>query len=363
VRTQLLKPVIHRDSYNEPVETELWDFLNETIFAPLAAMLDEAGIHGVQRGANHAGEKKADSRNRANARPFSFDAIAALTGALRSRRVWYADGVFSGDFDAASSRALRELGASAGTLAGKRTYSIDPAALPQEIKSAAEQSLADSQALHSAVGDMLAGIAATLASETVPTGINLKNAVDKITGGVNAQLSATLKPLRAGVRTPAEIPVEITPAMRAKLTAELTQNLNLGIKGVAQEEVEKLRELVEQNALAGYRSEKLIDIIQARLGVGKSRAAFIARNETSLFVSKYAEARYAEEGIGEYVWRTSNDSRVRHDHAILNKRIFSFNQPPIVDQATGRRGNPGSDYNCRCVAIPVMPLSGAHAFA
>ena len=72
-------------------------------------------------------------------------------------------------------------------------------------------------------------------------------------------------------------------------------------------------------------------------------------------VSKYRQIRYEEVGIDNYIWSTSHDSRVRHDHRELQGKVFSFSNPPITDKATGARNNPGEDFGCRCVAIPVMP--------
>ena len=45
---------------------------------------------------------------------------------------------------------------------------------------------------------------------------------------------------------------------------------------------------------------------------------------------------------------------MRKDHKRLNGKIFSWNDPPVIDTRTGRRGHPGDDYQCRCVAIPVF---------
>ena len=71
-------------------------------------------------------------------------------------------------------------------------------------------------------------------------------------------------------------------------------------------------------------------------------------------VSKYRQIRYEDVGIRRYMWSTSGDVRVRHDHKELNGKIFYFDNPPITDKATGARNNPGEDFGCRCVAIPVM---------
>ena len=59
----------------------------------------------------------------------------------------------------------------------------------------------------------------------------------------------------------------------------------------------------------------------------------------------------------EYVWSTSQDSRVRDSHRRLNRKKFRWDDPPVVDPKTGRRCHPGEDYGCRCVALPVFNLN------
>ena len=60
-----------------------------------------------------------------------------------------------------------------------------------------------------------------------------------------------------------------------------------------------------------------------------------------------------EGGFDRYVWTTRKDDRVRPDHARLEGRICSWNDPPVVDLRSGRRRHPGEDYNCRCTAAPL----------
>ena len=73
------------------------------------------------------------------------------------------------------------------------------------------------------------------------------------------------------------------------------------------------------------------------------------------------EKRYRELGSTEYVWETAGDGKVRpthgesNDHRSLNGRRFSWDAPPIVDAASGRRCHPGQDFGpCRCVARPIL---------
>lgn len=60
-----------------------------------------------------------------------------------------------------------------------------------------------------------------------------------------------------------------------------------------------------------------------------------------------------EGGFDRYVWTTKKDNRVRPDHARLEGRIISWNDPPVVDLRSGRRAHCGGDYNCRCTASPL----------
>ena len=58
-------------------------------------------------------------------------------------------------------------------------------------------------------------------------------------------------------------------------------------------------------------------------------------------------------GFGRYVWVTRRDDRVRPDHARLDGGIFRWDDPPVVDLRSGRRGHPNQDYGCRCSASPL----------
>jgi hypothetical protein len=42
-------------------------------------------------------------------------------------------------------------------------------------------------------------------------------------------------------------------------------------------------------------------------------------------------------------------------HKALDGKRFKFSEPPVVNKK-GERRNPGGDIQCRCVAIPVIPL-------
>jgi len=113
---------------------------------------------------------------------------------------------------------------------------------------------------------------------------------------------------------------------------------------------------MSEQVAQGFRADETSKIIQAEFGVSKNKAKFLARQETSLLVSAYREQRYTDAGIREYIWQSSHDERVRKSHKELNGRKFSWDNPPIVDPATGRKAHPGEDFGCRCIAVPVIRI-------
>jgi hypothetical protein len=60
--------------------------------------------------------------------------------------------------------------------------------------------------------------------------------------------------------------------------------------------------------------------------------------------------RQIRAGVEEYIWRSSDDDKVRHTHSAYDDRVFRWDTPPPD-------GHPGQAYGCRCVAEPVKPLA------
>lgn len=109
---------------------------------------------------------------------------------------------------------------------------------------------------------------------------------------------------------------------------------------------------VQRGFEAGRRASSIAQDISRRGEVSESRARFIARDQVSKLNGRLTQKRQSDLGIAKYVWRTSKDSRVRSRHRDLDGKTFSWDDPPIVDEATGRKEHPGGDYQCRCRAEP-----------
>lgn len=143
------------------------------------------------------------------------------------------------------------------------------------------------------------------------------------------------------------------------------------ITSIPEQMIDQVSDTLEKAWDAGSRVEELSAAIQDRFDVAESRADLIARDQTLKLNAQISETRAVASGIKRYIWSTSHDERVRGnpsgkypnpsktgrvtaDHYHLDGKTFYYSDPPVVDERTGRRENPGGDYQCRCTAAPVL---------
>lgn len=118
--------------------------------------------------------------------------------------------------------------------------------------------------------------------------------------------------------------------------------------------LDELEKTVLKSYLDGKPVSAIAREIQHSYSTTRSHARLIARDQIGKLNSKITQHQQKACGVRRYKWSDSGDSRVRRDHRRLNGKIFSWDDPPVIDTRTGRRGHPGDDYQCRCVAIPVF---------
>ncbi len=82
--------------------------------------------------------------------------------------------------------------------------------------------------------------------------------------------------------------------------------------------------------------------------VGERIAAEVIRLNNNV-TQRLDQQRQRRFGIENYIWRSSDDGRVRSSHADNDDQIFRWDSPPAT-------GHPGQDYGCRCTAEPIVPV-------
>ena len=67
------------------------------------------------------------------------------------------------------------------------------------------------------------------------------------------------------------------------------------------------------------------------------------------------QVRLQAMGVQSYIWVHTGGGRYpRKDHIEMNGKEYRYDDPPIIQKATGARGKPGDAIFCRCVAKPVF---------
>jgi SPP1 gp7 family putative phage head morphogenesis protein len=119
------------------------------------------------------------------------------------------------------------------------------------------------------------------------------------------------------------------------------------VEKAGREYAANVREVFGDPANMGLTVKELKEKLYALGDISKRHAAFIARDQTLKLNGAINQIRMKNAGITKYIWSTSKDERVRESHAELEGEVFDFSAPP-------EPGNPGEDFQCRCVAVPYI---------
>lgn len=138
--------------------------------------------------------------------------------------------------------------------------------------------------------------------------------------------------------------------LSARMAGFRKENLGL-IRSLCAEHVVRVGNVLRENA--GARVETIARELQESVGVSRSKAQLLARDQVLKINGQLTRDRHEAAGITEYIWSASRDVRVRRRHKELDGTRHAYDDPPVVDERTGRKAHPGQDFRCRCVAIPV----------
>lgn len=114
-----------------------------------------------------------------------------------------------------------------------------------------------------------------------------------------------------------------------------------------------LRKQVESLTWAAYANQtpraELAKQLVERIGASKTRARFIARDQTTKLAANLDRLRQQEAGITEYRWRHSGKAHPRPEHVARDGKIFAWADAPAD-------GHPGTEPNCGCRALAHIRL-------
>lgn len=332
---KLLPPQRLRPHYYERVEQALGQHFKSFLFAPLEAILAEAttqaeGVFG-------------------NTAPLPSP---TLVKALRQGTIQYVGDLVVGDFDAKLSGALRGLGATFDERRGG--FVLPNWTAPAWFKAEATAAQARAENVHQAILRKLDDIQTRLEGGQMNLILDTSEAIEAIEEGFETAAEA----LGITKRIPA--------AQRAAMEKRYLEDVRPYVAEATSKYIDKVHRDVTANAAAGFRYENIVADLQHIQGISESKARFLARQETSLFMADYRRERFTAAGVMRYRWSTSHDRRVRPeddaqkmkkygDHRVLDKQVFSYElKAPAQYMSRKQPSNPGEDYQCRCVDLAVL---------
>ncbi|WP_426447586.1 ADP-ribosyltransferase [Paenibacillus sp. S-38] len=133
------------------------------------------------------------------------------------------------------------------------------------------------------------------------------------------------------------------PWLDSFMRASVTENVGY-ITKIMEDYYAKVEAAVLQGVKNGQSLRQLTGEIKKAADVSYSKAKFIAVDQTGSILGQMTAKRHQAAGIRKFKWSTSHDERVRPEHRGYDGKVYEY----------GKHKLPGTDYRCRCVAIPVF---------
>ena len=149
------------------------------------------------------------------------------------------------------------------------------------------------------------------------------------------------------------------------ITNKIVDKIAKKIESFPLEMREEMVQYISHEGLQGRRSSDIMsDLLERFRSIGESRLQLIARTEVSKSQSALTQSRALSLGLNWYIWRTSDDARVRTAHEHMDSVLVNWNNPPNPEalDPKGKQkpyGNyhAGGTFNCRCYSEVIVNLN------
>ena len=119
---------------------------------------------------------------------------------------------------------------------------------------------------------------------------------------------------------------------------------------------------VKEETLKGRRADAIArDLKRQFPEVSKGRLALISRTEAGKASTALTQVRAEALNLDWYVWRTSEDARVRPSHRRMDGVLVAWKEPPSPEALNHEKRTYGNYaaaciFQCRCLAEPFLDL-------
>lgn len=155
---------------------------------------------------------------------------------------------------------------------------------------------------------------------------------------------------RAGI----SVEFKVSQPIRDAVRAIVDENVSL-IKSIPRQYLTQVEGSVMRSVLAGRDQASLFRDLREQHGVTKRRAELITLDQTNKATAHIQRLQHLEVGIERAIWRHSHAGKEpRPTHVANDGKEYDVREG-WLDPAIGRRIWPGTEINCRCYSVPVMP--------
>jgi len=170
-----------------------------------------------------------------------------------------------------------------------------------------------------------------------------------------ARESSNGRAIYEALRKEMQGPVGMEVHAQFKRNAEIIKSMPMNI-------ADQMTKYIGEESMKGRRASAIAEDLIAKFpDVTRKKAALIARTETSKTSTVLTRARAESIGIPAYIWRSSEDGRVRDSHRHMDGVIVFWRDPPSPEELIGIKSTLGKYHagnapNCRCYPSPVINL-------
>lgn len=170
-----------------------------------------------------------------------------------------------------------------------------------------------------------------------------------------AARTATFQRVQLSKQVKAALGVDVFTAdrgMQQRISLFASENVSL-IKGITDDIATRVEKSVTRALTSAALHPDLANELDEQFGFGEERAKLIARDQIGKFYGQVNASRQKDLGVDKFIWRSSQDERVREQHANeFDGNVYSYDDPPHDDQFGPVL--PGEAILCRCWAEPVL---------
>jgi len=179
--------------------------------------------------------------------------------------------------------------------------------------------------------------------------------INKMISSVISNSSATLKISLKDYINPLEIDRTATNLRLSEIIkASTEESVNL-IKRIPQKYLGQVQGEVMRSITTGKGLKDLVPYLTEKYQGDARWAKHVAMDQTRKATENISRTRLMQLGVEKFKWVHTQGSRhPRKYHQELSGKIFRFDDPPIINKETGKKGYPSDEIFCRCVLVPVF---------